>query len=389
MESENLEPTFDLDGFSEDVNQCATESKIEKIAESCKIDLSKKLPPPPVAMFIGEDEKKLTLFTKGNFSIVTGKAKSRKSFLISMLMATAVKGEFQNQFQCNGNGMNILFDTEQAEYKVQQVSRRICRLAENDKTDNFISYHLRTIDPTKRLEIIEHVLATTPNINFVAIDGIIDLATDPILNAEQAQEIISKLMKWTDTYNIHIVCVLHYNKTVSTLLGHLGSFAHRKADCVIEVVKDTDNESISFVNPLDCREIAFEPFAFSIDEMGMPNIELDFIKQSKSRTSSNAEKPTKRKPINPNTIDEVTHSEILVESFRILKEQSYSELWKTFKLVVSTFYSNELNDAIGDNKAKDFITYYFQKEMIVKIDVNKKVVYTIKEQKELNLITPV
>jgi len=123
------------------------------------------------------------------------------------------------------------------------------------------------------MELIDDVLATTPNLNFVAIDGIIDLDIDPILEAKQAQNIVLKLMQWTEIYNIHITCVLHYNKTVATLLGHLGSFSHRKADAIIEVSKNKEDESISLVKALDCREKEFLPFAFSINEMEADHID--------------------------------------------------------------------------------------------------------------------
>ena len=63
-----------------------------------------------------------------------------------------------------------------------------------------------------------------------------------------------KLMQWTEIYNIHITCVLHYNKTVSTLLGHLGSFSHRKADAIIEVSKSKEDENIYIVRPEDNRK---------------------------------------------------------------------------------------------------------------------------------------
>ncbi len=384
MELNEIKPNFDFENIGladiqieAEKQIIATSTNIEKLAQSCKVDFSKNLQPPPVAMQIKHLDRKITLFTKGNFSIVTGKAKSRKSFLISMLMATAIKGDFQNQFFCPTNGMNILFDTEQAEYKVLQVSKRICQLAEIEQPENFISYHLRTIDPLERLEIIEHVLSTTPNLNFVAIDGIVDLEIDPILQAEQAQKIISKLMKWTDIYNIHIVCVLHYNKTVSTLLGHLGSFAHRKADSVIEVEKDTDSENISFVKAIDCREMNFLPFAFSIDETGIPNIENDIV-PTKSKATPKAEK-SKKKVLTPNEVESNNHVQILNEVFKVSKEQTYADLWKTLKLAVELI----CNEKIGDNKAKDFVTYYLQEQSIVKFESNKKQIYTLKEQKEI------
>lgn len=356
-----------------------TSSPIETLIQKCKVDLSKQLEPPPIAMKILSGGKPITLFSKGNFSIITGKAKSRKSFLVSTLMATAISGEFEGHFFCPTKGMNILFDTEQSEYKVQQVSRRICKLANVHNPENFISYHLRTLDPIQRLELIEKVLNETPNLNFVAIDGIIDLEIDPILQADQAQKIITKLMQWTDNFNIHIVCVLHYNKTVSTLLGHLGSFAHRKADAVIEVEKDTETENTSFVKAVDCREMEFEPFAFEIDENGIPRIakEVTFGKKIK------APKPEKqpRKTISPDEIENDVHGQILDEVFKSNENLSYENLWRGIKLAVKSI----LNEKIGDNKAKEFKHYYDQIELISSMTIGKKILFTLNGQKELKL----
>jgi hypothetical protein len=204
-----ITPTFEFDKFNigpKDIlldavklSKKTTESNlsdIEKLAKSCIVDFSKQLQPPPVAMEIKVNGKTTTLFTKGNFSIITGKAKSRKSFLVSILMATAIKGDFQDFLFCPKGGINILFDTEQAEHKVNQISKRICHLSGNNQPDNFLAFHLRGLEPIQRIEVINHILSETPNINIVAIDGIIDLAIDPILQADQAQMVISKLMKW-------------------------------------------------------------------------------------------------------------------------------------------------------------------------------------------------
>jgi hypothetical protein len=356
-----------------------TSSPIENLIQKCKVDLSKELEPPPIAMKILSGGKPITLFSKGNFSIVTGKAKSRKSFLVSMLMATAIKGAFEEHFFCPTKGMNILFDTEQSEYKVQQVSRRICKLANVHNPENFNSYHLRTLDPIHRLELIENVLNETPNLNFVAIDGIIDLEIDPILQADQAQKIITKLMQWTDNFKIHIVCVLHYNKTVSTLLGHLGSFAHRKADAVIEVEKDTDTENTSFVKAVDCREMEFEPFAFEIDENGIPRIANGITFSKKLKPPKPERQP--RKTIVPNEIEDSVHEEILNEVFRTQKELTYNDFWRAIKLSVKSI----LDENIGDNKAKDFKLFYEQSNMISQVEIKKKTHYTLKGQKELDL----
>jgi hypothetical protein len=294
-----------------------------------------------------------------------------------MLMATAIKGQFDNFFNCPTTGMNILFDTEQSEYKVQQVSKRICRLAEISNPDNFLSFHLRTLDPGERLDLIEKVLTETPNLNFVAIDGIVDLEIDPILQAEQAQKIIGKLMKWTENFNVHIVCVLHYNKTVSTLLGHLGSFAHRKADAVIEVEKNAERDDVSFVSAVDCREMEFMPFAFSIDENSLPKIEHE-MKLTGQKKEPKEDKP-KRRVLTPLEVEKDVHESILNQSFKVTKEQTYSDLWKNLKLAVESI----CRETIGDNKAKEFLTYYHNQQLIAKIKVKNKDLYTLNDIKKL------
>lgn len=370
----NDSETF-LNHFEELAENSANE--IEILTKKCIVDLSVKLPLPPVAMYIKQNGQEQILFTKGNFSIITGKAKSRKSFLVSLFMASAIKGSIQDYFYCPNDGVNILFDTEQAEYKVQQVGKRICKLVGTENPKNFISYTLRTLDPKQRLEVIENVLSTTENLNFVAIDGIIDLDIDPILQAEQAQNIVTKLMQWSGKYNVHITCVLHFNKTVSTLLGHLGSIAQRKAESIIEVVKDTDRENVSYVNPLDCREKEFDSFAFTIDENILPRIDND-IELKKPKTSI---KPLKQKKeiITPYSYNDEKHERILKEVFKESIELSYSGLFKSIKDALNYVYSEH----IGDNKAKDFVTYYNRENKIVSNSVGKKTFYSLSGQKEM------
>ena len=342
---------------------------IQDLINSCKIDLHEKLSAPPVAMQISGEMERLTLFTKGNFSIITGAAKSRKSFLISMFIATALKGSFQDLLFCNPassneKGINILFDTEQAKYKVQQIAKRILDLADNCNPNSLHVYSLRTLEPSQRIDLIDYVLANTPNINFVAIDGIIDLEIDPILQAEQAQRIVMKLMQWTEIYNIHIVCVLHYNKTVATLLGHLGSFSHRKADAIIEVSKSKDDETISIVRAVDCREREFSPFAFSIDASGLPCILPDYAIEKKTDKDAKQKKPA----FSFAQLESSTHNEILNTVFKVDKELGYDACWRNIKNAVSKI----ANVNIGDNKAKDLLADYLSESLILRKEQPKK-----------------
>ena len=376
----NIPPGTDFNNVSDDIKKDSNDV-VWDLIDRCKIDLAEILSPPPVAMQIKSESETITLFTKGNFSIVTGPAKSRKTFLISMFMTAAIKGIFQDLFFCTSSGINLIFDTEQSRYKAQQIAKRICHLSEQVHLDNFAAYSLRTLDPSQRIDLIEKVLDSTQNISFVAIDGIIDLEIDPILQAEQAQRIVSKLMKWTEIYNIHIVCVLHYNKTVATLLGHLGSFSHRKADTIISVTKSKEDKNISLVEVVDCREKEFAPFAFTIDESGMPYILKDYTFEKKAKEKKESGK-SKTKIITANDLDLAQHTDILNHVFKIQTEQKYADLYRNIKIAVGKI----TNTTIGDNKAKDFIAHYLNDESIIKTEVpKKKTVYTLAGQSDLDL----
>ena len=159
--TENSQPLKDnvfYKGIELKPENCPTSTDI---IQKCRIDLKEVLTPPPVAMQIMSNSSKITLFTKGNFSIVTGAAKSRKSFLISMLIATAIKGEFSSLFFSEGKGVNLLFDTEQSRYKTQQIGKRITTLAGAIDESKFHAYSLRTLEPLERLSLIDEVLKAT------------------------------------------------------------------------------------------------------------------------------------------------------------------------------------------------------------------------------------
>jgi hypothetical protein len=70
--------------------------------ESCKIDVLEKIPPPEIAWEIRDanSEEYILVGTLGNFSLVKGKAKSKKSFFINMAIAAAVgTGVLQNKLR--------------------------------------------------------------------------------------------------------------------------------------------------------------------------------------------------------------------------------------------------------------------------------------------------
>lgn len=176
--------------------------------------------------------------TLGNFSASTGKAKSKKTFNVSAILAAALtNGEVLRYIaEFPDDKRTILyFDTEQSPYHCQRVMKRALRLAGlpvDMHPENLIFAQLRAITPDLRLELIDNAIANTPDVGLVIIDGVRDLMFD-INNAIESSRLIGKLMEWTDKYQIHIHTVLHLNKSDDNVRGHVGAELNNKAETVL------------------------------------------------------------------------------------------------------------------------------------------------------------
>ena len=157
-----------------------------------------------------------TIGTLGNFSASTGKAKSKKTFNISAIVAAALRNSEVLQYSAYlpQEKRKILYvDTEQSFYHCHKVLKRIMRLAGCDIEQNskdFLFIVLREHTPERRREIIGETLRRVKGIGLVIIDGIRDLMYD-INSPSESAEIINLLMRWSSEYNLHIHTVLHLN----------------------------------------------------------------------------------------------------------------------------------------------------------------------------------
>lgn len=262
----------------------AKPEKIDLILQGSRVDLSKPVMAPPVAISLKEvglyDVKTIRMFTLGNFSAITGKAKSKKTIFLTMLSAVVIGGAFDDKFRVGlppDKRKAVYFDTEQGDYDVYNTARRIQALA--GKFENFEMYQLRPFDPLKRCEIIDHYLKSNADTGFVVIDGIADLGT-AINDEEEATRITTLLMQWTKNHGIHIATVLHQNKMNDFAGGHLGSYVMKKAEIIVSVTKDPSDRDRSVVQNDFSRGGDFQSFSFRVDSRGIPALEDNFIPEA-------------------------------------------------------------------------------------------------------------
>lgn len=268
------------------------ETTIDEIDEFIKksfINLDIPVAKPPVIMrikaYMGTSFGYSRVFTLGNFSAITGKSKSKKTYLATLLLTASVKNNyydmvFEASLPSSRTGV-LLFDTEQSNYDAYITAKRVYDLL-GYSDERFGAFDLREFTPIERCKIIERTLEKMcNNISFVVIDGIADLAM--AINDEiEASRVVSLLMKWTKKYNIHIVNIIHQNKNDEYATGHLGSAILKKSECIISVKKDISDTSQSEVKCDLIRGAGdFDDFTFRIDEFGLPRVIDNYASQVK------------------------------------------------------------------------------------------------------------
>lgn len=327
-----------------------TISELEKRIKNAKIDPFKKLMAKPSVLSIDG----VSYGSLGNFSCITGKSKSRKTFFLSMLMAAALDNDGKSQRIKTDipNKKVIHFDTEQSEYHTQLVSKRVIeQVGSNEYIKNYDCYFLRPFSPSERIEIIEAVIYKENNLGLVIIDGVADLCIG-YNDEREASKTVGKLLKWTGELNIHIITVIHQNKADSNTKGHLGGHINQKSETVISVEKDND---ISNVATELSRGIEINKLSFSINEDGLPFL-VDYIPNNvrNGKTTPREIQKTEHKTIIKNAFDE--------------QEEKLSRTNLLARLKWALELSNYPN---GDDKCKEFLNFYKDENYIIQEGNNK------------------
>ena len=301
------------------------------------------------------------LGTFGNFSLVKGKQKSRKSFFINLIISSILKTDTSRGIisATEDSKQNILYiDTEQGKSHVTMANNRIWENSVSDEHHRLHTYALRSMSPAERLESIETLIKKIDKLGFVVIDGIKDLVTS-VNDEVEASKIASKLLKWSEELNIHIMVVLHENPSSTKARGHLGTELTNKAETIIGIEVDSKKPDVSIVKPASCRNIPFESFAFSVDERGHPFILEDYAIRSKA--------------VKEKSVMELTDNEkydVLCKVFNEREFLGYKKLETTIKSILNDKGFKKVKYS-SNTIIKNLITYSREHSLIIQDGNNK------------------
>ena len=236
-----------------------------RLLQQAELDLSTDIPSPPPVLFQGDK----TMISKGDFSVVVGAAKSRKTFCVSaMVGAYLCADEYMNMSSPADAGNVLWIDTEQSIYHAARVARRVCRIAglpTNQKTERFRMLCFREYTPDRRRELTNKAIRLYKPA-LVVVDGAADLILD-VNDSSESAKLATMFMDITKELDNHIITVLHTNPGGDRPRGHLGTCLLNKAQALFLVRADGD---ISTVSVERCRDIAVDDFAFAVNKEGLP-----------------------------------------------------------------------------------------------------------------------
>ena len=136
------------------------EHRLSDILHASQIKATDIYETPPQIIWIDNS----TIATLGNFSASTGKAKSKKTFNVSALVAASLAGKQVLNYRAHlpeGKQRILYVDTEQSRFHCRSVLERILRLAGLPTTtdpENLDFFCLREYSPSVRIEVIDYAL---------------------------------------------------------------------------------------------------------------------------------------------------------------------------------------------------------------------------------------
>ena len=232
-------------------------------------------------------------FPRRELVAITGKAKSGKTFVTSMLMAVGSQEGSINQLplkRIREEPLHVLwYDTEQSDESTQDILKnRIMKLAADKhgltQTDLFDAennswsekmfdvFNVRGVAWKERRSLLcEAVTRCKPDL--VIVDGIRDLVND-INDGMLAQEVMEELMHLATEHKCCIVCVLHQNKGSEdhNLRGWIGTELMNKAFEVYACEKLMPKRIFKVEQTLTRKYDIEQKLYFEVDPKGLPRL---------------------------------------------------------------------------------------------------------------------
>lgn len=220
-------------------------------------------------------------FPRKELVAITGKAKSGKTFVSSMLIACCQMRDVLFFHREQEQPLRVLwYDTEQSDESTQDILKnRILKMVVPSQSPSLFDkpsppclldiFNVRITEwKERRSLLLEAVRMCSPDL--VIIDGVRDLVND-INDGVLAQEVMEELMKLASDNQCCIACVLHQNKSGEdhNLRGWIGTELTNKA-FEIYTCEKLPHRIFKFEQDNSRKYDWDQKFYFTVNENGLP-----------------------------------------------------------------------------------------------------------------------
>ena len=302
MSMEKIESLGNL--IAEELAKAGTDPELIAKLKKDRITADKELPPMEFLLKLFD----VPCCPRGELVAFTGKAKSGKTFVMSMMMAAASAAEALAFRRTTFEPLQVLWiDTEQSDQSTQDILRNRlipmvissppesggARGGLKERTDSLVQttppagtppdsggesfpeglydiFNVRTESWQERMPLLLAAIdMCRPDL--VILDGVRDLVDD-INNGQLAHDVTERLMRVAQQARCCIVCVIHQNKAAEdrTLRGSIGTELTNKAFEVYECEKMMPSRTFVLTQKLTRKYDITDSLYFTVDNHGLP-----------------------------------------------------------------------------------------------------------------------
>ena len=291
-------------------------------------------------------------FPRRELVAVTGKAKSGKTFVTSMLIACCVIRDVLQFHRSSEMPLKILwYDTEQSDESTQDILKNRIRMMTQDNLQGIEVLNVRSVSwKDRRQLLLEAVSHYGPDL--VIVDGIRDLVND-INDGVLAQEVMEELMHLADDKKCCIVCILHQNKGSEdhNLRGWIGTELMNEAFEVYACEKLMPQRIFKVEQTLTRKYDIEQTLYFEVDPEGLPR--LTAVPMESGSESKSERLPNLNREYIVNEDDgswRIDTKRLFLDAFNGSEELSGSEMrsrvMQLSGISVPYFYNRVLNEAV-------------------------------------------
>jgi hypothetical protein len=358
-----MRPSVDelIDATFREAERDGIESKLER----AKISFYTQVPDLIPIVNVIKGEEKIPFGNLGNFSVIQGKPKSGKSFILLPIVASYLcQGHiFMDRFGIDKTENNkvLYFDTEQGQTRTKRIINRLFEIIKRDtliKEREIIDtiegslgiYSLREFLTQEKFDMIERAIETS-DAKLIVIDGIIDLINKN--DTDEARRIAEFLMRLTERKQCHIITIIHENKEGLNSRGDVGAILDQKAEAVYRIERDGKQFRVI---PHKTRDKEPPKMDFEIEEE-LPKI-IGYNDSSQGRG--------RPKKVDVSDLDEERKIRLL--KFVYLKSHKKTTFeYQNLIFLLKQSYIEEGWDKLGDNQVKSLISNLKAQEYLTQI----------------------